>query len=229
MTHTVAVGEFEGPLGVLLELVERNKLQVTAISVASITEQFVERIHALGPQAPEELSEFLQLGARLLYIKSLALLPAADTGEQVEELRRLNLELEEYRRMQAGSRVLAGRAPWQTWQRTLGTRLEPHELPLPRLELQQLTEAFGRALRRTAITAPATVPRQHVSLEQTIARLRQRLTAGAFELERLLSDCHNRLEVIVTFLALLELMRASAARVSQPSQFAPIMVEPAHG
>src|SRR6266576_329653 len=112
MTHTVAVGEFEGPLGVLLELVERNRLEVTAISVSQITEDYLDRIKQLGDRPPEELADFLQLGARLLYIKSLALLPADSAAEQGEELTQLSLELEEYRRIQLAARELARRTPF---------------------------------------------------------------------------------------------------------------------
>jgi segregation and condensation protein A len=73
LSHTVTIGEFEGPLGLLLELVEKGNMEVTAISVATITTQYLDRLGRLQDQSPEHLSEFLQLGARLLYIKSLAL------------------------------------------------------------------------------------------------------------------------------------------------------------
>jgi segregation and condensation protein A len=226
MTHTVAVGEFEGPLGILLELVERRQLEVTAISVAEITEQYLERVHELDTHSPEELSEFAQLGARLLYIKSLALLPQTTAENQDEELRQLNLELEEYRRFQAAARELAKRVGTRTWSRQIAARPQPQDLPLPQLSLPQLAEAFSRALRRTE---PATEPkllRRHLSIDTVLARLRQRLAAG-FALDDVLDACRDRLEVIVTFLALLELIRDGTASVTQASQFEPIRVEAA--
>ena len=228
MTHTVAVGEFEGPLGILLDLVERGRLEVTAISVAEITENYLVRVRELGPASPETLSEFLQLGARLLYIKSLALLPQEPSDEQNEELRLLNLELEEYSRMQAAAQELARRRPHRTWQRTATTTLEPGELPMPELELPQLAEAFTRALKRLEPIRPVGVIQRHVSLETISHQIRKRLEDGGFDLQVLLDSCRNRLEVIVTFLALLELIRGGEARVTQPDQFAAINVEAAH-
>jgi len=226
MTHTVAVGEFEGPLGILLDLVERGRVEVTAISVAQITENYLSRVKQLGSTSPESLSEFLQLGARLLYIKSLALLPQPASEEQTEELRQLNLELEEYKRLQAAARQLARRESLRSWHRTATDTLPLHELPLPELDLPQLAEAFTRALKRLEPERPVSVIQRHVSLEAVSRRLRDRLGQGAFELQVLLDDCHNRLEAIVTFLALLELIREGTARVTQANQFASINVEP---
>jgi segregation and condensation protein A len=224
-THTVAVGEFEGPLGLLLELVERNRLEVTAISVAQITESYLERIRALGDQPPEELSEFLQLGARLLYIKSLALLPAESQTEQGEELTRLSLELEEYRRMQTAARELSRRSSVaESWHRGSTERLEPHELPPPTIDLEQLAAAFSRALRRSEPVRATGIIREHVSLEEMTTRLNERLKNSSFDLKELLDSCRDRAEIIVAFLALLEQIRVGAVRVTQDGQFTPIIV-----
>ena len=227
MTHTVAVGEFDGPLGILLDLVERGRMEVTAISVAEVTENYLERVKKLGPVSPETLSEFLQLGARLLYIKSLALLPHESAPEQAEELRQLNLELEEYSRMQTAAAQLGALSRRPAFGRTATVTLPIHELPLPELELPALAEAFTRALKRLEPARPTGVIPRHLSLETVLRRLRQRLSGGNFELQALLDSCANRLEVIVTFLALLELIRGGEARVTQAGQFASITVEAA--
>jgi segregation and condensation protein A len=227
MTHTVSVGEFEGPLGLLLELVERNKLEVTAISVAKITSDYLERVKQLGDQSPESLSEFLQLGARLLYVKSLALLPGETAEERTMELARLTAELEDYRRFQHAARALARHAATRTWERPITEHLATADLPLPELSLSQLSEAFTAALRRTTPAPPVGIIPQHISLDATMAKLHRQLAAG-FELRTLLATCDNRLEIIVTFLALLELIRSGAARVGQAGQFDPIVVEAAH-
>jgi segregation and condensation protein A len=224
MDHTVTIREFEGPLGILLELVERNKLEVTTISVAEITGQYLERIHALEQHSPEALSEFLELGTRLLYIKSLALLPGTATAEQDEELHQLNLELEEYRRFQTAARQLGARTGRQTWQRQATTRLEPHELPLPDISLMQLSKAFSQTLSRLQPASPKAVIRPHLSLETVLGQLRHQLPEG-FELQTVLDRCRDRLEVVVTFLALLELIHEGAARVVQTAPFEPITVE----
>lgn len=224
MSHTVAVGEFEGPLGVLLELIERNKLEVSGVSVGQITTQYLEQIRGLPQASAEDLSEFLQLGARLLYIKSLALLPQSSAEEQTRELAQLSLELNEYRRYQAAAKLLAARTSERTWQRPAAPRLSPRDLPMPNLALDQLAEAFTRALKFAPVAAPSTVIKPHLSLETVTKNLRSLLPEG-FTLHSVIERCHDRLEIVVTFLALLELVRAGSARVSQTSQFEPILVE----
>lgn len=227
MTPTVTVRDFEGPLGLLLELVERNRLHVTEISVAAVTSQYLERIRELEAVAPEQLSEFLQLGARLLYIKSLALLPQEAAAEQDEELRQLNLELEEYRRYQAAARELARIGGRGSWTRPVISRLAADKLPLPELSLAELAAAFQGALGRTKPAQPEGVIRRHLTQTEVAARIRTRLAHGPFALQELLDSARDRVEVIVTFLAVLELIRGQELCVIQAGQFEPIMVEPA--
>jgi len=226
MTHTVAVGEFEGPLGILLDLVERRQFEVTSISVADITTGYLESIRSLKARSAEELSEFLALGARLLYIKSLALLPTTNPAEQTEELRTLNLELDEYKRIRQAARTLGLRAANRSWVRPVAPQLELHELPLPDLELSALTQAFARALRAAPVEAPSGIIHVTISQHMVQTRLRHRLAAG-FELAEVLRECANRLEIVVTFLALLELVREGAASVGQADQFGDIEVHQA--
>lgn len=227
MTPTVAVRDFEGPLGLLLELVERNRLEVTEISVAAVTSQYLARIREMKEVAPEHLSEFLQLGTRLLHIKSLALLPREAAAEQAEELRQLNLELEEYRRYQAAARELARLSGRSSWHRPVVSRLATHELPLPELNLSDLAGAFQNALKRVEPAKPEGIIRRHLSQAEIAERIRRRLAKGAFGLQELLDSARDRVEVIVTFLAMLELIRDQELRVVQEGQFAAIMVEPA--
>jgi len=226
MTHTIAVGEFEGPLGILLELVEKGKFEVTAISVADITTEYLEVVRSVD-RSPEELSEFLQLGARLLYIKSLALLPKGPVPEQADELKLLNLELEEYKRMQIAAKELAKLATSRTWTRPVTPSLSVDELPMPSIALTQLAAAFEKAIQRLEPKVPAQVIKRRVSLDALMQRLKTRLDAGSFDLSDLLSSATDRLEIVVMFMALLELIRSGVAKVMQADQFAPITVEPA--
>ena len=81
MTPTVTVPNFEGPLGLLLELVEHGELEVTAIAVGTITRQYLDRLSGMSELGRQDLAQFLELGARLVYIKSLALLPGISATE----------------------------------------------------------------------------------------------------------------------------------------------------
>lgn len=227
MSHTVAVGEFEGPLGLLLELIDRGKLEVSDVSVGNITSGFLQKIREMPGISADDMSEFLQLGARLLYIKSLALLPEVDTGEQSRELGQLNLELAEYRRFQAAAKLLSEKLGPRTFERPLASRLAPAELPMPQISLDQIAEAFTRALKFAPVAPPPTIIKPHLSMENVTQNLKK-LLPGGFELHTVIERCRDRLEIVVTFLAILELIRAGAAIVTQGSQFDAIHVEAAH-
>ena len=224
MTHTVSVGEFEGPLGILLDLVERKKLEVTSISVGEITTAYLQRINNLKERSAEDIGEFLALGARLLYVKSLALLPTSThQRDQAEELRQLELELDDYRRIKQAAQNLAARSHLQTWPRTATRHLTPADLPLPRIQLGQLATALDKALRRLPTPPRATIARQSVDPAMVMSKMRRSLDAG-FNLDKLLAGCSNRLEIIVTFVCLLELIREGTAIAQQERQFHEITV-----
>ena len=227
-TSSIVIDQFEGPLALLLELVERNQMPVENIAVATITRQYLEQTSQLEGLSPEALGEFLQLGSRLTYIKSLALLPAthsAPDDEQTDELQQLSRELAEYQRYQAAARTLAAHAARPRWPRPVGVKLASDELPLPQLALSDLAAAFAATLRRLEPARPTRSLAPQLSQAEVVTKLKLRLAKGAFELGDLLAGLRDRLEVVVTFSALLELIRSGAGRVTQIAQFEPIMVE----
>lgn len=225
--HSVSAPSFEGPLGLLLELAEKGKVELTAISVSSITADYLVRVSAMTNLQPEELSDFLRLGSRLLYIKSLALLPH-EGDHQGEELQRLTLELTEYRRYQQAARKLSGMLGNPTWQRHAAAKLPTEELPMPNLRLDVLQEAFARALSRAEPLAGSGTIEQGISQESVLKSLKKRLQAGSFELHTVLDAAADRFAIILIFMALLELLKSGKATVVQEGQFGPIMIEAAH-
>jgi segregation and condensation protein A len=227
MAHTVVMGQYEGPLGTLLNLIERNQVSVSKVSVGQITSQYLEKVRSLQTVSVEELSEFLQLGARLVYIKSLALLPQSSVDEQNLELAQLTAELAEYRRYQAAAKLLARRLDMQTWPHAAAASLTVAELPFPNLSLEQLAQAFTKVMKLSLAAPPVHVIKPHLSLETAMTRLRTKLKTG-FDLSEIIVACRDRMEVIVHFLAVLELVRSGAARVIQAGQLEPIRVEAAH-
>jgi segregation and condensation protein A len=228
MTPTVTTGEFEGPLALLLDLVEQRQLEVTEISIAAITADYLAHVQRLDRAEPEALSEFLQLGARLVYIKSLALLPRESADEQTGELRQLQVELAEYRRYQQAARELGQLAGRASWARPVVTQLAPRERPLPDLSLEQLAGAFSQALRQHEPARPSAIIKTPLSQAAVIKRLRTRLVQGSLPLQQILDQVHDRLEIVVTFLAVLELMKQGQLRVTQDGQFAPVTLELTH-
>jgi segregation and condensation protein A len=228
MSHTVTIEKFEGPLALLLDLVERRQLEVTDISIAAITADYLGYINQLDHVEAEGLSEFLGLGARLVYIKSLALLPRESASEQADELRQLNLELAEYRRYQQAARELSRLARGATWPRPVVSRLDASRRSLPDLGVEQLAAAFTAALRQAEPIRPQGVLQQPISQAAITQRLQRQLAQGPLELQPLLDHARDRLEIVVTFLAVLELMKQGAMRVVQDGQFAPVIMEAIH-
>lgn len=227
MSQPVAVGEFEGPLGLLLELVERGRMPVTRISVAEITTQYLKRLDELPERTPEELGEFVGLGARLLYIKSAALLPANESADEPDDLMRLNQELDEYRTMQAAARLLRSNGQARTWQRPKADRLDIADIPMPDVPLNALTDAFAQAMARLAPPQGKGIIMPHLTVEKLAARIIHRLSSGSFELQDLLDQCADRIEAVTTFLALLELIRTDKVHVAQDTPFGPVQIEAA--
>jgi segregation and condensation protein A len=221
-TPTVTVPNFEGPLGLLLELVENGKLEVTDIAVGTVTRQYLDRVNSLSELGRDDLAQFLELGARLVHIKSLALLPAGPDDElPLAELRQLNQELAEYRLLQQAMERLRSRLNEgkRSYIRTSQPKLSGVDLPKPELDLVQLGALFNAALERTK-PAPTMILRNHHYDQAEIAnRLVDQARDGEIRLDRIIAACRDRLEIIVTFLAVLELVRSDTLSVKQNDAF----------
>lgn len=225
---TVAVEKFQGPLDLLLELIEAERLDVTEISLATVAEQFIASLEQVHERNPEELADFLVVAAKLLLIKSRVLLPYL-TLDGEDDGRDLARQLKMYRLYYDAAKVL---------RRLLRRRhvLYPRQElpPVPvfsppeRLAVTDLAQAFRVILTRLepVVRLPREVLVKTVSLQQTIGRIRERLLAEArLNFSRLMGEAQTKVEVIVTFLALLELVKQRAIAVVQDDMFGDITVE----
>ncbi len=234
--YQVRTEVFEGPLDLLLRLIQRMELDITRLALAQITDQYLAEVRAMEDRSPEEMSAFLAVAARLLYIKSQALLPrpASETpGDEEEDPGDALLrQLREYRRYKRAAAWLQARraAGLRTWPRQAA---RPAVAVTPRLDLSGLTvEDLRAAARRVLLPPPArplgvTLQRPRVTVRDKIraifAALRRRGRTSFFRLLRR----GRREEVPVTFLALLELVKRRIVRAHQPALFADIEVEAA--
>lgn len=220
--HHVDLPTFDGPLALLIELIERDKLAVTSISVEAITAEYLARVSALDSLETSHLSDFVQLGSRLVYIKSLALLPEK-TG-QAEELALLEQDLTEYRRYREAAELLQSKlSSTRIW-----TKGATHEKPDARIpsdvSLEQLSAAFNLALKRKSPVAPNAILKRYLDINHVIKNLLNRVKKAPIELQNLIDECSDRLEVIITFLALLETLKTGQVSIHQAGQFASITV-----
>ena len=233
--YHVQVPVFSGPLDLLLHLIERHELDITAISLAAVTDQYLEQIEQLQEDSVERLSDFLVIAARLLVIKSRALLPdnpyARHTQEDEEDpAESLARQLRIYRRFKEV-------ANWLAHREELGLRTYLRVAPVPKrkarldatgLTVLQLAEALlGAVARRETKEESVTVAVEHrtVTIERQITRLRDRLRlAHRIHFEEILSSRTNWAEVSVTLMAVLELVKRREIGVRQQALFGPIEI-----
>lgn len=231
---------FEGPLDLLLHLVKKNEVEVNDVPTATITEQYLGYLEMMHDLQLDVAGEYLVMAATLLLIKSRTLLPASEEDLEEEELdTRANLvrQLLEYQRYREASLELSERP---LLNRDVFTRplldADSEELaelkaddgpPRVRATVWELFEAFRRILKK----ADEVEPVHDVEFEQVSLRDRARLvldrlrSTRCIDFETLFADGATRLEVIVTFLALLELVRLKAVTATQEERFGRIVVE----
>ncbi|HEX6487667.1 MAG TPA: ScpA family protein [Candidatus Dormibacteraeota bacterium] len=224
----VATPVFEGPLELLLGLAEREQVDLLQVRLSELTDAYLQAVAELESPDPVEMSDFLWMAARLLLLKSIVLLPDAEPdGEETdllgweEDVRR---RLEEYRLYKEMAESLMERAQTEPYAFPAGPRTIEAEGQEEPLELTNLVVAFQSVLARIP-PRPVVVTGRSWTLAEKLELLEQRLAQGAVDLVELLLESEDRLEAVVTFVALLELLRRGAVRVRQKEAFGSILVE----
>lgn len=237
MTYKVKLAVFEGPLDLLLQLIEKRQLDITTVALAQVADQYLEYIGLLPELDPALLSDFLVVAARLLLIKSRALLPQPppqSEGEEEDDAEVLARQLAEYKRFkqaagelrkreEAGLRAYVRAAPLSK----SGLSLAP-KVSLDGVTLNDLTEALRAALARLAPDQPTEAIAPVLwSISDKIAVIQRAVARqGRISFQALLAQVASRLEAIVTFLALLELIKAREVHVVQEATFGEILILP---
>lgn len=224
----VATPVFEGPLELLLALAEREDVDILQVPLAQLTDGYLAAIAQMSAPDPAEMAGFLWTLSRLLLLKSIRLLPGEEPGEEEVELlgweEDVRLRLEEYRRYKEVAQGLMERATaeapaFPSPARTV--EVEGQETPL---EVELLVGAFKDLLLRLP-PRPVTVTGRAWTTEQKVEALTAKLLRGSVNLVDLILDCEDRLEAVVTFVALLELLRQGRVGVRQKEAFGDLLVE----
>ncbi len=241
---SVHLSIFEGPLDLLLHLIERRQMEITAISLVAVTDQFLEYVRTWQEEEPPmaRLAEFITVGARLLFIKSRSLLPqppreheVSEVDEAIAEAEELRRHLLEYKLAKEIAKLLREReaAGLMSFPRP-GPSLSASEMlswappKLVGLEVEALAAAFRRVLEERRRSQPEPLPLPVARVSDKIAEIEAALAArGRVIFEELLRAASSRLEVVVTFLAVLELWHQGRITVAQEGLFAPILILPA--
>jgi segregation and condensation protein A len=229
--YTITIPVFEGPLDLLLQLIEHAELDITTISLALVTNQYLTYIHQMQIPA-DEISAFLVVAAKLLQIKSEALLPRPPIREAGEEDlgEALARQLRIYKRFKELSNWLDDR---ETRHLRTYLRVAPPLKVESRLDLSDITLAdlaaaaediFAEEAEKQALGTVISAPR--ITIREKIALIAKRLGKNRrANFSGLLGKKPSRLEVVVTFLALLELVKRYAVSAQQERLFSDIRIE----
>ena len=229
--YTVTIPVYEGPLDLLLQLIEHAELDITAVALASVTDQYLAYIHQMNVPA-EEISAFLVVAAKLLQIKSEALLPRPPVREAGEEDLGLALarQLQIYKRFKELSRWLEERHErhLHTYLRVAAPVKLEGRLDLSDISLADLLAAaegvFHDEAEKQGLNTVISAPR--ITIREKIALIAERLGhTRSVPFNGLLGEKPTRLEVVVTFLALLELVKRYRVSASQDGLFSDIQIE----
>ena len=234
MPYVVSLKQFDGPLDLLLTLISNAKLDIQDIFVSEITEQYLESMKLVEELDMDSASEFLQMAATLLEIKSRAMLPKPPKPEEEgalspeEELIRQLTEYKQFKEISARMHQLEEDA------RALLTKL-PEEYPLPPpnieitgLTLEKLAKAFQKVLARAEAAqqnenmASREIRRDSFTVAGCMAFISKRLRGGSFRFMELFEENYTREEVITMFLAVLEMARLSRVHVEQSGAYGEI-------
>jgi segregation and condensation protein A len=223
---------FEGPLDLLLHLIRENRVDIADIPVAEITEQYLAYLELMKTLNLDVAGEFLVMAATLMHIKSRMLLPAPDEESEEGEDPRLELvrQLQEYQRYKEAGMALKDLEERRS-RVFRGSSVGPEgpertDYPLE-VSLLELLSALKKLLERVPEEASLEIRRERLTIAERISTLLEQLRKANRELhfEELFSESSTVGDVIVTFLALLELMRLRMVRARQAGSGERIMIE----
>jgi len=232
MNTKVQLEIFEGPLDLLLHLIKKNEVSITDIPIATITAQYLSTLELMQGLNLDIAGEFLVMAATLIHIKSKMLLPPGeDEGEEDEEgdpREELIRRLLEYQRFKEAAEELQRR---EMLNRDVFVRpVEPPRggeiIGFEHVSLFDLVLALRQVLERLPTEALHEITLEKISVREKMSRLLDDLQQrGKLIFQSLFEGIASRMEVIVTFLAMLELVRVRAIRIWQEEPNAPILIE----
>ena len=223
--------KFEGPFELLLELIEKEKLAISDISLAKVTDEYVSYIKTFEQMDPEALAEFLVVAAQLMLIKSRSLLPTLNMNdEETESIDELEKRLAEFKKIHEVAQELRKLEAVRhgMMSRESFVEVEPIFYPPPMLTIKIVEDAFHSllvALPKVQKLAEEKLKRV-ISLQEKITHIRRFLTESVEKVfSDFVSNSHEKVEVIVSFLAILELARERFIDLSQNELFSDIKIK----
>ena len=228
--------KFSGPLGLLLQLIEGEKLDITEINLAKIADQYVSYLRTLSDTDAEEMADFLVIAAKLLFIKSKALLPYLYTDEDEKEIDDLEKQLKMYKEFIAASQKvkdIIAEEHFLFLPPLLKNRRSQFNLPVfsapTKVNPNLLHDVFLNILNNLKKSAEQVLPERtlepKINIEEKIFMIRKLLgNKIKVNFSKILEKAENKTEVIVSFLAVLELVKQKELVFTQDELFSEINI-----
>ncbi len=229
MSFAVKLQQFEGPLDLLLELIESEKLDISTLSLATVTDGYLAHLHGDTQIPPEELADFLVVATRLLFLKSRLLLPFLNIGEE-EDAGDLESQLRIYKEYLDASKTIDA---------MIGKRrfLFVHEklphidigfAPPKKFDTEQMAAFYRGVIARLEplVKVPKAVVEKTVSIHEKIQHIQTMISkVSQLSFHHILLTAESKTEIVVSFLALLELIKQRSVSVSQDVRWGDIVIK----
>lgn len=225
--YKVAIEKFQGPLDLLLRLIETEELDISQVSLAEVTGQYINYLEQIERESPEALADFLVVAAKLLYIKSKTLLPSLEIEEEAIDLEYQLKIYREYLEASKNIQKIIAKKKF-AYAREKAVLLEPIFAPPKKLAKKDLAELFRSVLHRLEpiIKLPERSLKKVISIKDKISQIRQIvLSKMSLKFDELLGNGEDKTERIVSFLALLELIKQRDIEVDQGNLFTDITIK----
>jgi len=226
----VILESFEGPLDLLLYLIRRQNLNILDIPIAEITTQYMAYVEVMRKQNLDLAAEYLVMAALLAEIKSRLLLPQRESVDEEDDPRaELIRRLQEYERFKQAAEALGDlpRSERDFLPLTIAPSVSKKEIPLPDIQLDELLRVFNEVLSRLDLKVHHQIKRETISVRARMTQVLDRMKDKEFvPFEQLLIEGQGRLGIVVTFLAVLELLKERVIDLVQVDPYAPIYVKP---
>lgn len=228
--YTIKLEQFQGPLDLLLQLTEEKRLDITEISLAKVTDQYLKYLEKIENIPLENLADFLVIASRLILIKSRMLLPALElTEEEEEDIEALKKQLEEYKRFKELAKKIEdiAKAKNLAYSREKYQGLKSIFYPPKNFKLEDLKTVFKKVMEEIALLEeklPEESLKLKVSIEEKIKDLQKELSNRIKATFQDLTKAGAKTDIIISFLALLELIKQKVLSVNQKKAFGDINI-----
>ncbi len=229
--YNIKIEQFEGPLDLLLQLTEQEKLDITRVSLAQIADQYLQYISQAENITLQNLADFLSVASRLILIKSKALLPLLEfSPEEEEEIKDLEHQLAQYKKFKDAAKEIAAllQVPFHCFSRESFVGQGVVFYPPEKITSDDLLKAFAKVLGEIPVVEKLEqeMIKEVLTLEEKILHLQEKLREKVqTSFAELIANATDKVEVVVSFLAMLEMVKQKLIHVEQGELFSEIRLK----